>query len=382
MSLKTLISLLVALAVLGGAAYVMNKKPAARVTVGGVTGGDKAFPELNVNAINSVELVSMSETIRLARASAGWVVESMHNYPAQFSSIAGFLRKLNDLNVSLVMREGEATLEELGLDTATFSPDRLDVALSYEGGKSPVRFTLGANKAPKESAGMGMGGFAQSRFMRIDNGPSLQVDETFTELGRRPEDWIDRQLFQVNANDITKVDVKREGEEYTLARGENGVYSLTGLSEDQTVDADAAQRLFQSLQWLQFDAVVDPAQSDESVGLAAFDSASFTSTNGIVRTLEVTRTEDAGRKAMRVKFSDSSEGGVNAAEVAKLNEQHGAWRYRLPSGTLNPLVSARDTLIAKPSEAASDAAPTESTGDAIPELSIEPPMPVESAPAE
>lgn len=344
MSPKTLIILLVALAVLAGAGYYLNKKPEARVTVAGVTAGEPALPSLDVNDINAIELVSMSATIQLARASSGWVVESLYNHPAQFPPIAGFLRKLNELKISQVMREGEATLEELGLDPVAFAPDRLAVKLSYASGKPAVMFTLGANRQPRDTTGMA---FPRSRFMRIGDGPALQVDETFTELGQRSEDWVSRELFQINAQEFAEVEVTRDESSYVLARGEDGNYMLSRLADGESVDNAAALRLFQGMQWVRFDSVLDPAQELDD---ASADRVVFRANNGMSYELVIGREDMQGSRWLQVSYADLSEDNANADEVARLNGKHGGWRYKMPAATMNTLTPDRETLIAKPAD--------------------------------
>lgn len=344
MSPKTLIILLVALAVLAGAGYYLNKKPEARVTVAGVTAGEPALPSLDVNDINAIELVSMSATIQLARASSGWVVESLYNHPAQFPPIAGFLRKLNELKISQVMREGEATLEELGLDPVAFAPDRLAVKLSYASGKPAVMFTLGANRQPRDTTGMA---FPRSRFMRVGDGPGLQVDETFTELGQRSEDWTERELFKLNASDLVEVEVTRADESYVLTRGEDGTYKLSDLPETDSVDASAALRLIQGMQWVQFDSVFDPV---EEVDLENADRVVFKAKNGLSYELVIGREDQPGARWLKVNYADLSENNANADEVTRLNAKHSGWRYKMPAATMNTLTPGRETLIAKPAE--------------------------------
>jgi hypothetical protein len=350
MSPKTLVSLLIALVLFGGVAYYMNKKPEARVRVSGVGAGELALPALDVNNINAIELVSMSATIQLARASSGWVVESLYEYPAQFSPIAGFLRKLNELKVSQVLRDGEATLAELGLDEGAFAPDRLGVTLSYSTGQSPVRFVLGANKEARDTTGMGMA-FPRSRFMRVGEGPSLVVDETFTELGQRSVDWIERELFTLNASDVTAVEVALEDESYVLSRGEDGSYDLSDLAEAESVDSSAALRLFQGLQMVRFDEVMDP---EEAIDEEQSDRVVFNTSKGMTYKLTIGREVTEGSRWLSVQYSDVSEDSSNADEVARLNGKHGAWHYKMPAAVMNALTPARETLIAKPEEEAQD----------------------------
>ncbi len=347
MTTRTLIRLLIILALFAGAAYYVNQKPASRVQVGGIVAGDKALPSLDINAVDSIQLSSISATVSLRRAESGWTVDSLHGYPAQFSSIAQFLRKLPDITYAQVLREGEASLAELSLDESVVAPDLLAVTLGQTG-QLPVRIVLGAMKRGRDQGGMGFGGMPQGRFVRVGDGPVAAVDEAFVDLGSRSEDWIDREFVAINGADVKRVKIITSEGTLDIARGEGEDFTLEGLSGDETLDASAVTRVFQGLQWSRIDSVIDPALSDDEAGLGEVDTVVFHTTNDIAYELVISRTDAEGGKSVRLKISDLSEGGANADEVKAIDDRHAAWRYKLASGTLSQVLPSRESLLAAP----------------------------------
>jgi hypothetical protein len=345
MTNRTLFSLLIALLVLGGAAYLLNQKPAARVEVDGITAGDAVFSDLDVNNVNAIELASISTTITLARAESGWVVSSLYDYPAEFPPIANFLRNLNDLEVDQVLRDGEATLAEVGLDPQAMAPDRLAVRLRYATAKPEVAFTLGAQKRAGDAAGMGMG-MPRGRFMQVDGGPVIAVEEGFFDLGQRSENWINQELPRLNPAEVSGVEVEQAEGGYAIARGENGSgFVLRDATESEEVDEAAANRLFGAMQWARFETVIDPAMTDEDAGLDSATRVTFRTTNDVVYAMEISAKEEVGGRAVRLVAEDASADGLHVATVEEINATYGAWRFKLSSSTANQFMPARDSVV-------------------------------------
>jgi len=358
MNIKTFTALVILLAALVAAAMVLNRKPDSRVRIAGVAGGDPVFRELDVNNINAIEIGTMTSTIRLSRAESGWVSDTLFQYPADFSRIASFLRKLNDLKVDQVLRDGEVIPAEIGVDPAASGPERTTVTLSYAGSRNPVVFLLGALKESGRASPMDMGD-PSGRFMRAGDGPVIQINDLFLELDAPAEDWVKRELVQLSADQIASVEVVTTNGAFVLSRDSAGPYKLSGQAEEEKVDDAVAAQLFQGLQWLRFDGVADPALPDLDAGIHEFDVAKYTTKTGMVYQLEMGRDQGTGSRALRIKVSDQSEGAVHTAQVDELNRKLSGWRYRMPAGSLSQIAITRESLIAKPVEAAPEAAESE-----------------------
>ena len=186
MTTRMFFRLLILVAVLSGVAYLLNREP-GKVSVGGYTAGESVFQRLEVNSIQRIEVASLFTTSVLVRAENGWVVESLHGYPAKFGQIVSLLRTFHDLKVGQILQGGERMLESMGLSPSATSFDYLRVTLEPAMAGKPVSMTIGALKHHRDTAAMGMG-MPQGRFMRVADGPVLLVDEIFSaalpQIGR------------------------------------------------------------------------------------------------------------------------------------------------------------------------------------------------------
>lgn len=348
MRTKTLIQLLLLLAVLIGAAYYLNRPAPSAPVIEGAVAGKPVFANLDVNAVAALEFVSVNTTLQVARAESGWTIPSLYAYPAQFSRIAGFLRKVADLEVGQVMRHGEASLREYGLDPEQAGdPDHVAVTLSGANGAPLARFTLGALKHRGQSDAMGMG-FPQGRFMRVENGPVLLIDELFTDVVMSPVEWLDRELAAINQEDVVSVSVKTAENAYTLRRDAEKTFVLDEQT-DLAVNADNARRLLQNLQNIRFDTLVDPAKPDEEVGLHNADTVIVRLGTGLEYTFTIGQGTDGGaQRALRVSAAAANDNEERKAEAAALNAKHGNWRYLLPSFQATQWTPTRESLIVTP----------------------------------
>lgn len=344
MSSKIFMQLAVALALLVGVYYYLNRNEGRRTSIEGVTPGDPVFTGLDVNEVASVRITSASSTATMTRAESGWVVDELYGYPASFPAIAGYLRKLDALKVGQVVREGTQMLDEYGLNPEG-SPEPLFVILSVASGDALTVIAAGAVKQQADNSGMGMGR-PLGRYMRVGEGPVLLVDESFLELNPRAEEWIERELPGINPEAVAKVEVNAGGGAFVLHREEGGQLALEGLAEGEEPDADAIRRVSQGMRWMRFDTVLDPALSDEEAGMKAADTITITTTNGLLYQYTIGKLDaDSSTRTLKLSLSDSSTDQSQASEAARLNQRHAAWRYRLPAHLADQMTPSRTSLL-------------------------------------
>lgn len=342
MPVKTLIKLLALLAVLGAAAYVLQQRNTPSGVVEGVASGGMLLPDLDVNAVTSIEVADRQSTATVVRAEAGWQLAMLHLYPANFEPVAGLLRQLAEVKVGQVVRGGTASLADFGLDPGSADDDYVRLTLAG-GSASPVILTLGALKQAPGASGMGMG-MPQGRYVRVGEGPVVQVEETFIAVSSRAQNWIDQQLVQLKPADIAEFSVTTTGGTWSV-RNEGGTYALDGLVEGEQVDHAAVQRLFEGLQWFRFDTVADPATTDSELGFDRADVVKAALSTGIVYTVTMGgATTTNGMRAVRVDVA----GGAESSETASLQAKYQGWTYLVPEGYLTQLTPARSTLITQP----------------------------------
>ena len=224
MKTKTLVILLIIFGILAGAgALVIHLKSQS----GSGSALDKLILEkLPANEISAITIKGPEISVLLAKKPDQWVVENRFHYPADFSKIADFVRKLKQAKIGRQFQSSEAILERLSLK----SPDDksageagkgTQIQLKDESGKLLASLLLGK---PRESGAERS--FPDGRYVTLDNDPTIYlIDTHFAHLQKEPSDWLNKALLKVEANEVKKISsVSADGKtiKYTFVRAEKG----------------------------------------------------------------------------------------------------------------------------------------------------------------
>jgi hypothetical protein len=117
MGTKTLIRLVIALAVLGGIAAILHfaGSGGAVSEVSSSTNKKKVFEEFPINEITKVVIKSKDASLTLTKGAASWEVAEREGYPADIEPVVGLLRKIWDLNIVQPITIGRTQYGRLGL---------------------------------------------------------------------------------------------------------------------------------------------------------------------------------------------------------------------------------------------------------------------------
>ncbi|HMO03266.1 MAG TPA: DUF4340 domain-containing protein [Kiritimatiellia bacterium] len=352
MTTKTLLRLLLLLAVASALAYWLNR-PAGNVTVDGVTAGDPVLPGLDVNAITRIEVAGSLSTAIIVRADNGWVSEHWFGYPARFDRVVSALRSLADLKVGQVQRDGATLLADYGLDTAMPGTDTLHIRLGTRDKPDAFALMLGSLKHPRDAASIGLG-MPNGRFVRAAGGPVVLVEDVLTGLGDTPGAWVERTLVSIKAEEIESINVIGKSDEFSLRRNEEGSFVLGGLADDQAVDQAAVLRMLQPLQILMADAVRDPALSASEQGIADHEVLLVRLRNELNYQFTIGAPGESfdAPRAMKIAVSWQPEnrgGGADESAAAREAEtgmaRLGGWVFSVPGAVAAQLVTTRDALV-------------------------------------
>ena len=92
MNRKQLLTLLVLVAVIGGAGLLVNKQRQGDWQKSSTGGGQKLAGALDVNAVATVSIKSSAGELNLTKQGEAWVVKERGDYAANFSTIADLIR--------------------------------------------------------------------------------------------------------------------------------------------------------------------------------------------------------------------------------------------------------------------------------------------------
>ena len=199
MSTKNLVSLVVAAVVLAGAAYFLNG--GSRQTAPQLN-GRKILPEFSLSDVARVEVGG----VVIAATDAGWVVESMQNYPADHTRILANLQKLQDLKVGQVAK-GRALSE------------RTPVVLRDGEGKELASVVLG-DMHPK----WGFGRYAEFE------GETVLVTDMLEAFDGDPKRWCDTKI--VDTPRISFSSLAEPGIDDAVTGFSTGVVATVTIGDD------------------------------------------------------------------------------------------------------------------------------------------------------
>ena len=331
MSNKKLFLLIVAAAVLGGAAYFLrsDSRPApARLN------GRALVPGLSVGEVARIEV---GNKLVLASSADGWKVESLHGYPADREKIVENLMKLVELKVGQVARG-----RKLGAETA--------VTLKDASGKELASLKLGDKHMKKASgqAAMYGGSYPDGRYAAFE-GETVLVKDTLDAFDGDAKKWCNPRIASFPSSDVKAVKYSHAGETVELEKGTNSTWVLKGLGPKEELDTSKTYSLDSALAYLDFASVADPSK-EATYGFATGAVYTATLKNGIV--YKATVGNKSGSDSY-VKLSASyTPSGTNKTEIAanektvrEFNAKTGKWIYTISSYSADNLSKARKDLV-------------------------------------
>jgi Domain of unknown function (DUF4340) len=234
--------ILVALAV---AAFAVNRWMNTPSGLGRV--GQTLMPDADPALARRIDIVSPDRTVTLNSADGTvWTVAQQDNFPVDTKKIKNLFVKLTTLKVAHQVTDNPDRLGELGLLTKDENGGKLQaektgkvLTITGKDGK-PVYGLLLGNDRHGQGA-MTFGG-TYVRFPQ-EKAAYLISDSVLVDL--RPEDWIDTNVLDVDADKtLHTIQVRQAGQrELELSRDKAGeAWKIAGMPADQ-VDPDAVRRL-------------------------------------------------------------------------------------------------------------------------------------------
>lgn len=340
MKSKTLLMLVAVFLVLAGLAKCSGLRSRATKSEGGTK-----LVDFDINTVEKFTLASGTQSVVVARSGGKWTVISLGGYPADFDVVADNLRQLSQMKGD-VIRGGENQLDEFGL--APTNEDYLAVTLAGPGGKEMGKVELGSPHLG------GVGGYPDGQYVRDQRGAVLLVNEYLGGFPRRPEDWVKKDLLNVARSEISYIMVgNEEGNPYGLMSAADGAWTLSDLSDNETMNPEAAANVAGALSSLDLLSVSDPANAPEVSG-SAFVAKT---TNGVVYNV-ITGDRVAEGRIATVDISYEGSDSNEIARIAAEQDRISKWVYVLPESSAQNLTLPREQLVTVKSNAEQTTSPT------------------------
>ncbi len=315
---------------------------------------------LDPDKVASIELGAGGDKVTLKRGGRGFAVTNKDNYPAKTSGI-------NELITSV--------LEIKTMETFTDNPSNHPyLGVTEEKAASAVSFYDGSGEL---IAGVIIGDSTEggNAYARLVGSDTVYLIEKKPYLRTSAGDYIEKSLFSAEKQKIEEVEVEFPGENYNIAKNEDGGIALTNVPEGREVKQTEVESVFNALTSMRFEEVsaagkdtsldfdgsfvctlddstvytVKTADKDDSVYITA--TAEFTDTEPVTKEQGVESEEELRKKEEKLLARDAAE------EFAKM---HRNWVYKLSSWQGEKLRKPLEDLLEEPEE------PEEQTEDQFP----------------
>jgi len=405
MNRKQVITLIVAVAVIGGAGLLVYKKRNQSWEASSAQLGGKVVKDFPVNDIEHIRIKQHAGEVNLARKNDVWVVQERNGYPVDFGHVSDFLRKVNDLKMGRAMRVTEKQLGRLELtppDKGTNSGTLVE--FKEKGGKT-IALTLG-KKDMKEGGGgqFGGGSWPTGRYLMVGNDTKTVglVSEPFANIEPKPEEWIDKEFFKIENHKSIAVNGPTPTNTWVIAKeSTTNEWKLADAKGKEELDTGKASGVTSALSYPSFSDVATTNATPDKTGLDKPTVAKIETFDGFRYDVKLGKKLDdrddhymqfavtgnfpkertpgkdekpEDKEKLDKEFKEKLAKHEEKLKTEKALEQ---WVYIVPKYTMEPLLKSRPELLKEEpkAEEKKEATTTPSSTESKPAL---PPSPGES----
>jgi hypothetical protein len=339
MTPKKLIALTIAAAVLVVLAYFSSSSRKVK-TPSQV--GKPVLPQVDLSEVARIETgLPNSPKLVIESTDSGWVIKSLFGYPADITKIRANLLALKDLKVGHV-----ASGKTLN--------DPILVDLQDASGKSLAALRLGdkhMRQPTGEMAQFGGGGYSSGRYVSAGGSDTVMlVKETLDAFDGDLKSWTETQISSIPSSDVTAIELTSQDKTLKLQK-KDGQWALEGLGEKEEFDTSKSYSLESALSYLNFNNIIDPALSEEELGMTTGSVFKVSLKNGESYTAKIGNAIDGTDKAFRISaaFTPTGTNETENAEITKKVEEFNAkaakWTYAISSYSADNMTKKRADLV-------------------------------------
>jgi hypothetical protein len=384
MNRKQFVILIVVGLVIGALGFYLSNKRKESYTASSFQEGAKVIQDFPINDVAHIRIKQGTNEVNLVRRET-WGVKERWDYPASFTEISEFLRKVWELKPVQDVEVGPSQFARLELITDGGATNN-GTLVEFKDAKAANLKTLVLGKKYMKEApagGMGMGGgFPAGRYVMVpDTKKVWLVNESFSNIDIQPEQWIDKDFFKVEKIKSISVTSPNPTNTWTLSREtETGEWKMADLKEGENFDASKASVLNYALSSPSFNDVASPEAKPEETGmqeptvakLQTFDGLNYTISIGsntneenlylkldVAGELPKERTPGQDEKPedkekLDKEFKDKND---KLHEKLKKEEQFEKWTYIVSKYTVDALLKPRTDFFAEKKEENTEATP-------------------------
>jgi len=370
MNTKQLALLVVAGVALGGAGLYVRSRQSSGFQQARSTLGGSVLGAVDVSSIAGLRITAGTNHLNLAKAGDDWVVKERGGFPANFSSIQEFVRKLIDLKVTRPVQVGPSRLAVLELVSPDKGPGVLVELLGVDG--KPLRSLLlgkKVNKEAKDDSGMGGGAWPIGRYVQVDGKIEsiAVVNEVLANAEPKADDWLEKDWFKVEQPVSVILTHPESTNSFTLVRtNEFSQWTLAEARTEEKLDATKAGAFSTLLSSPMFEDVVTDPKPDV-LGLDTPTAASIRTSAGWTYGVKVGKVQEGDKYPVQFTVSanlvskrepgkdekkeetekldkDFAEKLKKQQEKMSAEQARSKWTYLVSKWTIDPLFKKRGDL--------------------------------------
>jgi len=391
--MNKIILLLIALAILVGAALYQQKDRKSRLSSGarkGVEMRELLLPALDVNSVQKIRVKDDKSEVNVALNGTTWAVAERGGYEASFEKISRALLALKEQKNTRKQIVGKESWGKIGVQPPG-EPNAYGIGTLVElmdaKGNLKKSLILGANVTSSGNANASPFGGSNERLIRIpEDGDTIWVvGNTFADLETAPENWIEKAFFDVQKLKSVEVTAAKPEDSWKASRAnadateftlegakageklDNGKINLTSLLSAPTFNdvlakdkAAEAMKGALKARLVTFDGFTYDVQT---VKQKVADADKYYLTVAVSADIAKARAPVKDEKAEDKKKNDEAFAEEKKKQEEKLaaEKKLSGWAYEVTEYTVSTLLKSRAEILAAPEKKEDAAAPAAGT---------------------
>lgn len=366
MNRKQFIILVVAVALIGAAGWIVHQRGQQSWQSAGESIGGKLLPNFPINDVAQIEIQSGTNALTLARRDNLWRVRQRGDYPADFSKISDLLTKLADLKI---VQSEDIGPSELGrfdlLPTGSATNSGTQLAFKDQNGKTLASLLLGKKHMKQPSGGSQFDeGWPDGRYVKAGDAKTVAViSDALDNAEPNAPSWLDKDFFKIENPKSVAVTFLEATNSWKLIRASE-------TNDWQLADVKPGEKLDSSKLYEVTSPFGSPSFDDVSPGAAGLTDASELTAqtfDGFNYTVKIGRKQNDDYPltlAVAADFPPEPAPAKDAkpADKAKLDadfkarqktladklakeKQFENWTYSVPAYVVDPLLKPRAELL-------------------------------------
>ncbi len=373
MNRKQFIILLVLVAVIGAAGWMVHQRGSQSWQSADASIGQKLLPHLAVNDIAQITIRSGTNELHLARRDNLWRVGERADYPANFSQISSLLLKLADLKIVQTEQVGPSQLGRFQLlppgaetNAATL------VEFKDSSGKTLNTLLLGKPHLAKPPANSQMSGVTDAgwpdgRYVMAGAGAKTVdvISDPLDNLQPPPAEWLDKNFLSITNPSLIEAQFPEATNFWKLTRASaTNDWQLADAKPDEKLDSSKISGVTSPFDSASFNDVAPlkpgGAATNTVLTVRTFDGftyvakiapkrdddypVSFSISANLAAERTPAKDEKAEDKAKLDKEFKDRQSQLN--EKLARESQFTNWVYYVPAFTMDSLLKTRGELLA------------------------------------